>query len=317
MNTLLTLTKSNLKMFVRNKQALFFTLFTPLIIMTIFGFIGFDRPSKMDVGIVSHSPNEPTKKFIEQLKAVPSFDIHEGDEDSEAMSLSEDERSVVFWIPSDFFSENPAQPQKNAITALINANDQQQAQTAVAIVGQILNKVNISLSPLGEVYTVETKQVNVRDLKYIDFLLPGIVALAVMQMSIFSVAFVFADLREKGILKRVLATPINPYQFVASNVITRLFISVIQAAILIAIGVLAFKAHVIGSYFLVLLVVIIGAIMFLALGFAISGFAKTVESVPAIANLVVFPMLFLGGTFFAIDTMRRHARSYASGRWFC
>jgi ABC-2 type transport system permease protein len=303
MAPLLTLIKSSIKMFVRNKQALFFTLFTPVIIMTIFGFIGFDRAPKIDVGLITHAPNEPTRQLVEQFKQIPNFTVYEGDEDSEAAALVQDERSVVLWIPGDFIPESPDRVIPRSITAVINANNKDLAQAALAIVNQVVGKVSMQMSGTQEIFKVEAKEINVRNLKYIDFLLPGIVALAVMQMSVFSVAFVFADYREKGVLKRVLATPVKPFNFIAANVVTRLMISVIQAAILIAIGVLAFKAHVLGSYWLVFFLVLVGAIMFLGLGFAISGFAKTVESVPAIANLVIFPMLFLGGTFFPLDTM--------------
>src|SRR6185436_10763340 len=73
--------------------------------------------------------------------------------------------------------------------------------------------------------------------------------------------------------------------------------------IFIVAGILLFHAHVVGSYALLLLCVILGALMFLGLGFSISGVAKTVDSVPVFANLVVFPMMFLGGTFFAISSM--------------
>jgi ABC-2 type transport system permease protein len=310
MNTIATLTKSSLKMFVRNKQALFFTLFTPLIIMGIFGLIGFDRAPKMRVGIVSHSPNAPTREFIESLKQVPVFEVTEGNEEDEAQAISDDKRSVVFWVPDDFIPEGTPAGQKS-ITAIVNGGEKQEAETAVSIVAQILDKVTFSLTNTPALFSVQTREVNVQNIKYIDFLLPGVVALAVMQMSVFSVAFVFVDYKEKGILKRLLATPIKPYQFVSANVATRILVSVAQAAVLIAVGVLAFNAHVVGSYALVLLIVLLGATMFLGLGFAISGLSKTVEAVPAIANLVVFPMLFLGGTFFPIDTMPPWLQSIA------
>jgi ABC-2 type transport system permease protein len=124
-----------------------------------------------------------------------------------------------------------------------------------------------------------------------------------MQMSDFSVAFVFTQYKEKGVLKRILATPMKPIQFVISNGITRLFISVVQALIFIGLGLMLFNVHVVGSYWLLALCVLLGATMFLGLGFTISGLSKTTNSVPAIANIVVFPMMFLGGTFFAISNM--------------
>ncbi len=304
MNTTLTLTSSAIKMFVRNRQALFFSLFTPLIIMTIFGLIGFDRVAKIDIGIVSSSPNVPTKTFVDNLKNISAFNIHTDSSDDAQKALMDGNRSIVLIVPNDLIPENPsAGIQPKTIVAVSNASQQQQAQTAITIVNQVLDKTSIALSKAPVLFSVENREINVRNLKYIDFLLPGIVALAVMQMAVFSVAFVFADYKEKGVLKRLLATPVKPSQFVTANVITRLIVALVQAAILIAAGVLLFKAHVIGSYALIFLITLLGGIMFLGLGFTISGIASTVESVPALANLIVFPMLFLGGTFFPINTM--------------
>jgi ABC-2 type transport system permease protein len=290
-------------MFVRNKQALFFTLFSPLLIMTIFGLLAFDRVPKVDLGVaLSAPPTAGTQQFIDQLKEVPAFDVKIGTEHDERQALDKGERSAVLILPGDFIPDGqPTGPSKMII--LKNSGDAQQAATAESIINTFLDKYTLSATNAPKLFDVQREDVNSRNLKYIDFLVPGVVALSIMQMSVFSVAFVFADLKEKGILKRLLATPMQPYQFVTSNVITRLIISVLQAAFLIGVGVLLFHAQVIGSYFLLIPIVILGAIMFLGLGFTISGFASTVESVPAIANLIVFPMLFLGGTFFPIDTM--------------
>jgi ABC-2 type transport system permease protein len=311
MKTLLKLTSSSIKMFLRNKQALFFTLFTPLIIMSVFGFLGFDRVPKIEVGYaVTAPPTEGTKAIIEQLKQVPAFDMKGGTEIEERNAIAEGERSVVFIIPHDLVPDQADNTQRQ-ILVLTNAGEEQQAATAVGILNQFLDKTNLAINNAPILLSARTEAVNSRNLKYIDFLVPGIVALSIMQMSVFSVAFVFADYKEKGILKRLLATPMKPWQFVTSNVISRLLIAVLQAAVLIAVGVLLFKAHVLGSYFLMLLVIVLGAIMFLGLGFTISGIASTVESVPALANLVVFPMFFLGGTFFPLDIMPDWLQSIA------
>lgn len=303
MNTTLTLTKSSIKMFVRNKQALFFTLFTPVIIMAVFGFIGFDRVPKVDVGIVTENPSPATQQFIDSLKNVPAFDIHQGSNTEEAEALSKGERSVVIALPNRFIPENLTSPVTQTARVYVNAGDQQQAETVLSIFRQTLDQTTLQAVGAPSLFAIERIDVNSRNLRYIDFLVPGIVALSVMQMAVFSVAFVFVDYKEKGVLKRLVATPMKPYQFVTANVVTRLLVALLQAAILIAIGVFAFKAQVIGSYWLVALIALLGAVMFLGLGFTISGFAKTVESVPALANLVVFPMLFLGGTFFPLDSM--------------
>lgn len=313
MYTLRVLIISGMKMFVRNRQAIFFTLFTPLIIMTIFGFLAFDRVPKISVGVaVNAPPTARTSQFIEQLKGIEVFDVHVGAESAERTAIAEGERSVVFLVPADLFPEGQVTlGQIKQVRALSNPGQQQQASTAISIMNQILDKTTINIAQAPTLFEVKAEDVDSRNLKYIDFLLPGVVALSIMQMSVFSVAFVFADYKEKGILKRLLATPMRPYQFVTSNVITRLVIAFAQAAILITVGVLLFNAHVFGSYWLIALIVLLGAIMFLGLGFTISGFANTVEAVPALANLIVFPMLFLGGTFFPLDAMPDWLKSIA------
>lgn len=304
MYTLKTLTLSSIKMFVRNRQAVFFTLFMPVIIMTVFGLIGFDKPQKIAVGLVAAAPTPATEQFVESLKKIEAFDLHRSDEATERAALKDGDRAVVLLIPDDLMPDPSAgQPSTKTLTALTNLSQQQQSQIALSVLTQILDQTSLQLAQSPKFFEVKSESIDSRNLKYIDFLLPGVVALAIMQMAVFSVSFVFVDYKEKGILKRLLATPIKPYQFVTANVITRLMVAVVQSAILIAVGILLYNTQVIGSYWLVLLAVMLGSIMFLGLGFAISGLAKTVEAVPAIANLIVFPMLFLGGTFFPIDSM--------------
>ena len=297
MYTLATLTWAAIKMFVRNKQALFFTFFFPVFLMFVLGLINFDRSSKIDVGLVlTGPPNQGTEQFMEAFKGIPLFTVHEGIESTERQALLDDKRAVVFILPQDLI---PGPSKLNVIT---NASQLQGASTATNIVSGMLDKTALQLSHAANLFTLETEEVNTHHLKYFDFLLPGLIALSVMQMSVFSVAFVFVMYKEKGILKRLVATPMQPSVFVLSNVITRLIVTLIQTSIFIILGVAVFHAHVVGSYWLLFLIALFGSIMFLGLGFAISGLASTVEAVPAIANLVVFPMLFLGGTFFPIDS---------------
>lgn len=310
-------------MFYRNKQALFFTFFSPLLIMLIFGAIGLDKVQKIDVGLaLSVPPTAGTAQFVEALKQVPSFTIHEGIESDLRDQIGNDKLSAVFLIPGDLIPDNPAPlesvlnpgldtvpaaPAANTsetrtVTVLTNSGQAQQAGIAASIMGEVLDKTALKISGGASLFKLETQEINSNHLKYVDFLLPGLIALSLMQMSVFSTAFVFTNYKEKGILKRLIATPMRPATFVGANVITRLIVSFIQVFTFIIVGVLYLKAHVIGSYWLIALIAIVGSVMFLGLGFTISGFSKTTESVPALANLIVFPMLFLGGTFFPISS---------------
>jgi len=165
------------------------------------------------------------------------------------------------------------------------------------------DKATIAAAGVKAAFAVQEESVSARSFRYIEFLLPGLVAMSVMQMSVFSVAFVFAQFREKGILKRVLATPVLPRQFVIANIVARLWISLAQSAIFIAAGLAIFHVEVRGTYWLLGVCVLLGSLMFLGLGFTISGLAKSMDTVPVLANLIVFPMLFLGSVFFPASSM--------------
>jgi ABC-2 type transport system permease protein len=305
MNALITLTWSSMKMFFRNKQALFFTFFSPLLIIIIFGLIGLDKVSKTDVGVaLTAPPTQATQQFVEALKQVPSFNVHVGAESDLRSQIQNDKLSAVFIIPADLIPDNPAliTSQAHKVLVLTNSGQAQQAGIAAAIMNEILNRTALQITHGGDLFKLETQEINSNHLKYVDFLLPGLIALSLMQMSIFSVAFVFTNYKEKGVLKRLIATPMRPITFVTANVLTRLLVSFLQTAVFVIVGVTFLHAHVIGSYWLVALVTVLGSIMFLGLGFTISGIAKTQESVPAFANLIAFPMLFLGGTFFPLSS---------------
>jgi ABC-2 type transport system permease protein len=296
MYTTFKLTVAAIKMFIRNRQALFFTLIMPLFIMLIFGYIGFDRPPVIDVGLVVHTPTQATAQFVDQIKKFPTFTIHEGALEEEKDQLNQGNRAVVLDIPDTLVPSG-------TIVAYENAGQVGQAQTVLSILNQFIDTATIASAHTKPIFGIQQQSVNANNLRYIDFLLPGLIALSIMQMSVFSVAFVFTQYKEKGVLKRLLATPMKPIHFVLANGFTRLVVSVIQASIFIVLGLVLFKVHVVGAYWLLFLCVVLGAMMFLGLGFTISGFAKTVDAVPMIANLVVFPMMFLGGTFFAISNM--------------
>lgn len=309
MYTFLTLIKASARIFVRSKQALFFTLFMPMVIMVIFGVMGLDKPQQFDVGIVTDHPQTRTAQFIAGLKELSVLKVHEGTLVDERAALEDGDRTVVLVVPADFIDAAATTPQ--TLTVLVNESQPIQSQAVLSMLNQFLDKTSLSLAHAPTFFTLKQEAIDSRNLTYVDFLLPGLIAMSVMQMAVFSVAFVFVQYKEKGVLKRLAATPMRPLQFVGANSVTRLVISVVQAAIFIVVGVLMLDATVIGSYWLVLLCVILGALMFLGLGFTISGFAKTVESVPAMANLIVFPMLFLGGTFFPVSGMPEWLQAFA------
>src|ERR1700733_12124480 len=149
MTSLLTLTWSSIKMFFRNKQALFFTFFSPLLIMVVFGLIGLDKVSKTDVGVaLSGPPTAATQAFVDQLKQVPSFTIHEGTEPDLRSQIQNDKLSAVFLIPANLIPDDPSQlaSSTNTVTVLTNSGQAQQAGIASSIMNEILDKTALGIT---------------------------------------------------------------------------------------------------------------------------------------------------------------------------
>jgi len=151
--------------------------------------------------------------------------------------------------------------------------------------------------------TVEGRGIQAIHLKYIDFLVPGIVAMMIMSNNLNGVAGQISAWRERGILRRLQSTPLHASTFIAAQITARLLLNGFQAFIVILIGSLFFGTQVNGSWFLVVLFIILGTLTFMSIGFIIAGLAKTPESASPIAGLISFPLLFLGGVFFPIQNM--------------
>jgi ABC-2 type transport system permease protein len=116
------------------------------------------------------------------------------------------------------------------------------------------------------------------------------------------VGFLLVTWREQGILRRLGVTPLSPGSLIASQAMSFALISLTQTVIILAMGRLVFDVEVAGSYLWLALTVLLGVLAMLSVGYIIGSLLKTVTSVNAVVNLVAFPMIFLGGSYFPLDT---------------
>ena len=140
-----------------------------------------------------------------------------------------------------------------------------------------MNAATFQVMEITPLFTLDTEPITDRDFSYIDYLLPGIVAMSIMQMGLFSVAFGFVQAKRLGILRRLFATPVRPANVLFAEVVTRLIVSAIQTLLLIGVAVLFFDAEVVGNMAAILAVAVVGGAVFLTMGFGIAGWAKKRE----------------------------------------
>jgi ABC-2 type transport system permease protein len=137
---------------------------------------------------------------------------------------------------------------------------------------------------------------------YAAFLLPGLVGLNLLSMGLFSVGMVNVAYREKGKFRRLSVTPLPKWVFLGGQVLHRLTVVVLQTAVMLVVGRLAFGISNQGSYAALALVIALGTACFMAMGFALSSFASTTETYGAISNVAFLPMMILSGVYFTLDS---------------
>jgi ABC-2 type transport system permease protein len=295
---------ASVKMFVRNRVALFFSLFLPLVIMLIFGVLNFEGSTTVSLGVVDEAQSDASAAFVDALGEYEYLEIDEGSRDAELAALEEGDRGFVLVIPQDFAPGPGAPP----LVAYASNADPSQAQVGQGLLQQAVAGAQVA-SLGGSIPDVPAIQppvtfesVESRDLGYIDFLVPGIVGMTVMQLGLFGVAFGFVQLKRTGALRRLFATPTSPAYFLSAQVASRVALGYLQVAILVGIGIW-FGLQMFGSWLVLAAIIGLALLIFLAMGFAIAGWAKNEDQAAPVANLVSLPMLFLSGVFFPRDAM--------------
>jgi ABC-2 type transport system permease protein len=313
-----TLLVMSLRAYYRNVQAIFFSLVFPLLIMVIFGLLNLGGSTSVHVGVVDLAHNQASARLIDGLKQIPGnpVKIDQGSQSHELDAINKGDRDLVMVLPAELGATDgspickypptgcpPVIVKPATITAYLNQARPGQAQVARAILEQFASRASFGVAGITPAFSVEAKPLTGKNQTYVDFLVPGVIAMSVMQTGIFSVAFAFVELREKGILRRLMATPMRRLDFMSAQIATRLLMGVVQVALLLAIGVIAFHFHLSGNILNILAAAAVGSVVFIAMGFVISGLSKNEDSVPAFANLIVLPMMFLSGVFFPIDSV--------------
>lgn len=137
----------------------------------------------------------------------------------------------------------------------------------------------------------------------VNYLLPGIIVMALMMACMSNNAVKITSERDKGVYRRLAVTPLKRQILLMGDVFVRYLVAVASSILLIAIGVIVFNANITGNYLLFWFVFTIGVLVFISLGFVISTLVKNTNSAQALSMGVLFPFMFLGACFWPLDEM--------------
>lgn len=299
---------ASLKMTYREKVALFWMFLFPVLLMLLLGTIfGRTGSASITLGVADLDNSQVTGVITKRLNGISAFHVTRGSEAALRKQLNDGKLNAILVLNKGFqeslFTHKPGQA-----TIYVDKSSPTVSQITSTALNQVMGEIGIGMAKQAipnaigpsDVIKVTEKSVTSSDLRYVDFIVPGVVALTLMTSGMFGLSIAFVNYREKGILRRIKVSPLPLRRFIGSELVSALIMTLIQAAILLLIGWSVFKIHINGNWFYIAFVIILGAACFLAGGFLVASLCRTQKTAEMATNAITFPMMFLSGVFFPL-----------------
>ena len=293
MDTLWRLTVANLKGLVRDRAALFWTFFFPIMFVLLFGvlFSG-SGDSKVSVGFVNEDNTPVSLQIQQQFEAIPILTIQTCSLVDEKAAMQRGDVSAVIVVPAGL-SSSVAAKQSSLLQLYVDPSKTQTTQVVQGVVTQIANGFNLTLAGGSTILGVDQVSLASTNISTVAYLVPSILAMALMQLGVFA------------------AVPLARWKLVASNILLRLIVAAVDTVLIIGVVIAVFHIEIVGNLAVAAGFVFLGAGAFLALGFMLASFLKTEEQATGVVQVVQMPLMFLSGIFFPFDFMPEFLRSVA------
>jgi ABC-2 type transport system permease protein len=276
---LIELTLARLREFVREPEALFWSFFFP-IVMSVAMAIAFPSRGSQPVR-VGVTPGATSEMLRKALSSDPGVIVHDVSADEELRQLREGDVHVIV---------RPGDPPTYRFDP-----DREESRIARLVVDDVLKRAGGRSDP----WQAREDAVAIPGSRYVDWLIPGIVALGIMNNSMWSIGFMTVQMRLRKLLKRLAASPMRKWEFLLAQVQARLLFLGPEVAVPLVFGAFAFGMPVRGSIVTIALVALIGALAFGSIGLLVGSRVRTLEAVSGLMNLMMVPMWVLSGVFFS------------------
>jgi len=294
----LTIAVKELRLWMRDRHALFFTFALPLLFITVFGLAFSGDMKKINVLVVQEDNGSLAENYVRALSVV--FDVTKVDSVAAAENDVSDGEKVAAIIVPEGFSENAG--------AVRLIYDETKMETST-IVMHILEAVTLEV--LGQEPPIIANGVSGKQLSVFQFIVPGMAVMFVLMIGGIGGAESTIEERDKGTFKRNLLAPISRASYLAGKLLSHFLIGCVQLVVFFGVGIVVFGMVVYGS---LLLLALIGALVIMfavGLGLLVSSFAKSHDGATGAVMALVLPMSALGGLWFSIEMMPGYMQSIA------
>lgn len=292
----------NLRRLFRDRLALFFTFMFPLIFLFVFGALNSSNSSvSLHVAIINHSQSKFAKQFVSDTESKSQKVLNVNKDVTTIAKANEKmgrgELDATIELPANFGDVKNGLPSGQAIVHYTQ-NNEQAARTLQSILQAQFEGVNSKLVATSKPFTVSAKQTNERSLNAFDYTFTGLLGFAILGAGIFGPMNIFPELKKMGILRRLHTTPIRVWQYFLANMFSNAVTGLLSVAVMFVVAVSVFHLKVVGNIFELAIFLVFGIVMILGIGLALGGWAKNERQAAPLGNIIVFPMMFLSGTFF-------------------
>jgi ABC transporter DrrB family efflux protein len=275
-SSLYQLTMVRFRLFFREPEAIFWIFFFPILLAIGLGIAFRNRPA--DVLQVGAS----TTQLTQALAADKGLTAETMDESAGTHALATGQILLLAIQRADGVAYKYDDTNPDARTARLLAD--RAIQTAAG---------------RREAVRAGNELVHETGARYIDFVVPGLLGMNLMGSAIWGMGFAIVDARQKKLLKRLVASPMPRWQYLASYLLSRLVLLIVEVGVFLGFARVAFGVPFRGSLWQLGLLCLLTSLAFSALGLLVSSRARTIEAVSGLMNLVMLPMWILSGVFFS------------------
>jgi len=279
---LFELTKARFLEFVREPEALFWVFVFPVFMALALGYAFREKPPEpVAVGVIGKTQTDVVSRALAGAVLVKLRSFSSVEEGRSALAtgkialLIENGAPLVYWY-------DPSRPESRI--ARFEVND-------------AVQKASGRYDPTP----VRDRLVRDRGSRYIDFLLPGLIGLNLLSTSVWGIGYSIVNARIRKTLKLMTATPMRKSHFLLAQMLSRVVFLLLEAAFILAFGVLVFHVPVRGSPTALALLCLFSGVSFGGLGLLCGSRVKTLEGVNGLINLILVPMWLFSGVFFSSE----------------
>jgi ABC-2 type transport system permease protein len=292
------LTLALLRIYLRDRLTVVLSLALMVFMMTLFGLAMGDEQFRVElpVAVLDKAANPASQRA---LQALGNDDLLSVVAVRDEAQMQEQIRQATV-IAGLVLEPGYGQPGRAAATLMTSNSTTKWQRIGAERLNQLL--LDSQGRPAGAQWSVDARPIEVAKNRYIDFIFPGMLAMAIMQTCLGS-GVVVLEAKKSGVLRRLRLTPVSGASLFGGFVSARLLIVGLHLVALAAVAVFGFDAAVAAHWAELALAVGLGCTTFLALGIMVAVLSPTLEAGNLVVQMASLPMSFLCGIFFKVSTL--------------